>query len=163
MHIAIIRSSTVINGGRKINNKIDLTFELVFGGNFWTITPMVTQSPSISLFPLIFVGICEIITILRPSILFSMTTDEIKGLMIRKLENLSFEKFSSSRMVVLVSASVTVFLVVASRLPSVELFLPLGPRICTVFAVFVLVGSTLYVGFFFSVDLLSSAFLFSGW
>ena len=66
-----------------------LTFELVFGGSFWTKTPIVTQSPSISLFPLIFVGICDIFTIFLPSILFSITTDEISGLTIRKPENFS--------------------------------------------------------------------------
>lgn len=134
-----------------------LTFELFFGGIFCTTTPIVTQSPSISLFPLIFVGICEIFTILRPSILFSITTDGISGLIIRKLENLSFEKLSSSiAVLVLVSTSLVVVFFDAPTFPS-ERFLRPGPWLIAVFEPF---GFRSSVGFF-SVDVwCSPAFCF---
>ena len=120
-----------------------------------------TQSPSISLFPLIFVAICEIIIILRPSILFSITTDEIKGLMIRRLENLSLEKFSSSpALLALLSGSGTAFLFNGLIFPWVG-FKPLGTWLWTVFAVHVYFSS--FAGFLFTFDLLSSAFPFPVW
>lgn len=136
-----------------------LTFELFFGGNFWTTTPIVTQSPSISSFPLIFVGICEIFTIFRPSILFSIITDEINGLTILNPENFSFKNLSSSDVVlVLVTSSSAPYFVVDPRPLTGSFCFPLGPRLP---ATFEPLGSRPSEDFLFTVDGYSEDFCFA--
>ena len=62
---------------------VSLTFALVLGGILLTTTPIVTQSPSMSAPFVVLFWICEILTNLRPSILFSMTADDTSGELIK--------------------------------------------------------------------------------